>query len=759
MAKAHTAKLDFTQEIDTNTWYVGDWWKVYNGYARFISEEPTNNFAKRYIDTNDAYDITDSSVYTRIITPPDTNDDYKAVSLEVYEDGFDAWAYMIGFDDVDLYAYQEEDDLYESIEHDGGSYYVRIRETSGTMYYEYSKDGKLWNILMQHDTPANILNVYITVDTYNAYKGSRRITIGGVNMMIPPVTDKRYEYAFVNSDGRHIVGQVDNFELYEEINKAGSSIQITVPADLLNTNSTVDELLLIDENGNEIITETGDAIIISSEISLEGIPQLGNSIVVKEQSLIEPLGKTVFAGSVLSYEYSQDGGKVSVEAISASGMLDRAIMDLPLVTLYLDQYDGVTTDTSHIIYGTPASTSVSKFAQTFTLSEDKNLAYIAVWGTTYGSSNYWHLWGSGIRLDLYQGTPGGTSTLLATTDNSVTYSFDILGFLWFKISPGVAIESGTNYYFELSAPDVGAPTDSYAFAAAVGASSSYADGTAYTYTEDGGYTDLSVDSKFLLYSYEPGVETNTFYTQDPSVMLKSILDAAKDSGINVTYNDSEIASTGSVLSYTFTFGTYYEAISKCVELAPANWWYYIDAGSNNIVFQSKPTQIYDYLENGKVHSLQVKRSLQNVINQAYVVGGEVSGTNVLKRSQNLSSIRKYGTWVASRTDNRITDETSAQLVADSMVDAFAEPRFSAKITLPAKYYDINQFTPGKLVGFTGYNEVINSLQLQIVARKLTADYAELTLELLPPTQTKRIEDLRRNLLMTDTQNNPDVGSA
>ena len=63
-----------------------------------------------------------------------------------------------------------------------------------------------------------------------------------------------------------------------------------------------------------------------------------------------------------------------------------------------------------------------------------------------------------------------------------------------------------------------------------------------------------------------------------------------------------------------------------------------------------------------------------------------------------------------------------------------------------------------LVGFRNFGNYVDDLKLQVIGLSYQPDLVQLQLETKPPTINKRLEDIVRNLKVTDNQNAPDQPS-
>lgn len=263
------------------------------------------------------------------------------------------------------------------------------------------------------------------------------------------------------------------------------------------------------------------------------------------------------------------------------------------------------------------------------------------------------------------------------------------------------------------------------------------------------------------YVLENGSATTVAYSsQDPSNILKDALDKFTAAGGLVDYITSSVETTGTSVTYTFRLNTYLEVLKKCVELAPYDWYWYVGLGDDLVYFAAKPTTASHTFILGKhIQELNVEYSLENITNKVYFTGGEVSAdTNLYKKYTDSTSITNYRQGLQRITDHRVTVTASADLIAEAEIDRNSIPRYRSTITILENAYNIEEIQLGQLVAFRNFGNYIDDLDLQIVGLSYEPDKVTLQLDTLLPSVNKRIEDLRRNLVELDSEQNPGTPS-
>lgn len=256
------------------------------------------------------------------------------------------------------------------------------------------------------------------------------------------------------------------------------------------------------------------------------------------------------------------------------------------------------------------------------------------------------------------------------------------------------------------------------------------------------------------YTTNTGDTTVPMNSIDPSDIAKQALTRFKtDSAAFGTYTDytnSSILTTGTVVSYTFRVNTYQELLKKVIELMPSGWSFTIGLGDNLVYIRPKsatPNHVF-YL--GKhIKDLNLSSYIGNVVNDVLFVGGEVSGSSLYKRYTEPPAPRtRRGLQVYS--DARVTLVGSADLISEGIIDENNNIQYRSTIEILTKQYDIESIEVGDVIGYRNFGNYVDALTMQVVGLTYTPDVVTLQLDTLPPDVNKRLEDLRRNLITTDT---------
>lgn len=247
-----------------------------------------------------------------------------------------------------------------------------------------------------------------------------------------------------------------------------------------------------------------------------------------------------------------------------------------------------------------------------------------------------------------------------------------------------------------------------------------------------------------------------------------------------------IAETSTTVSYSFNTYTVKEALDKIIELCPVGWYYYVDADNKITLAEKASTADHTFALGKDIISIVPENSSENMVNRIYFTGGDdASSSPIYKKYERTSSISTYGLHATKYVDSRITDPATADIVAGAILDRGDVPEVRTTIVIrdnnaeDGKGYDIESIKPGDTMKVLGYGSAsrvywdeavwdvdkwdykwdydlsnVTSTVQQIV--KVSYEPRKVTLEVSSklPNVSKRVEDIRRNLLRTQTENNP-----
>jgi hypothetical protein len=259
---------------------------------------------------------------------------------------------------------------------------------------------------------------------------------------------------------------------------------------------------------------------------------------------------------------------------------------------------------------------------------------------------------------------------------------------------------------------------------------------------------------------DTGDTTVPFNSYEPSEMVREAIDKFQDDstgfGTFTTRTTTSISNTGTVTSYTFKVNTYEEVLQKAIELMPSGWYFYIGLGDNTVYFREKSEEpVHKFYLGEHIKDLELKSYIGDSTNRVIFTGG---GDPAL--------LKDYVETPASRTrrrlerisDGRVELESSAELISEGTIDEKNKVQYRTTVEILSKQYDIESINIGDMVGFRNFGSYVDTLVLQIVGLTYTPDIITLQLDTKIPSMNKRLEDIVRNLKVTENLSVPDAPS-
>lgn len=588
---------------------------------------------------------------------------------------------------------------------------------------------------------------------------------------------KKYRFKVRSEDGDYLGDWKDpanDPSFKQEINNVIGSMPITLARNDLTLESAVDYLLnendsqLTNEDDSPFLIDTSPVIGLGNGTTLDTNHQVevdaiygqfepllneddspilnedGSTILVEEGY---PLGRTIFRGYVPRWELPLNGSPIRTEIRSFSQDLANIILetdDVVYVDTGLPNNLSPYNNTIGIAGGGPTDYDV--LYQSFTIAAQKTFSKVRL-----NAIAGWYF-DVDFSVSIFGGTPSsfgtayGGGSAFANRDTPEPYTDVVFD------SP-ITLPAGTYFFMFTTSQAKTGGNVTYPINFGL-APSTYSGGSLWYYTNDTGLVnDTSKDIAFTL--YEAGGDTSVpFLSKDPSQILRSIVDFARSRGANINYTADSIEVTETLVSYTFNTNTIKEAIDKVLELAPANWYYYYDFGTDTIYFREKRDTPDRWLRKGQsVVDGKIVKTIEQVVNDVLFSGGG-SPTNLFKRTRETpaSGTRKG---LAKRSDNRVTDSATAVILSQGVIDQFKDPLYAGDVTITedGTFY-LEDVAVGETVGFIGFGTIVDAIVVQSVSKDYRPDIMPLELTYNVPRVNKRIEDIKRNLEVVENKNNP-----
>lgn len=254
--------------------------------------------------------------------------------------------------------------------------------------------------------------------------------------------------------------------------------------------------------------------------------------------------------------------------------------------------------------------------------------------------------------------------------------------------------------------------------------------------------------------------TVKFLSYDPSDIIREAMTKfVADSASYNTYTkatDTSVSTTASTVSYTFKANTYADVLDKTLELMPSNWYYYVGLGDNTVYFRERSVQPTHKFYLGKhIKALDLKGSIADTNNRVLFTGG---GDPALYLERVEAPAPRTRRTLELYSDSRVTLTSSAEIIADGIIEDKNKVRYRTTIEILSGVYDIESLKVGETVGFRNFDNFVDSLTMQIVGINYSPDVAQLQLDSKPPTINKRLSDIYRNMKVQENRDVPDLPS-
>ena len=283
-----------------------------------------------------------------------------------------------------------------------------------------------------------------------------------------------------------------------------------------------------------------------------------------------------------------------------------------------------------------------------------------------------------------------------------------------------------------------------------------------------------------------GNTTLTFNSFDPSNILKDVINKYREQGGTLNFNDNSIDLTNTVASYTFNANTIKECFDKVIELCPDGWYFRIDPDGLVHLHPKLDTSQNDLDVGLEVEKLETHRRMEDIVNRVIFIGG---GNPALFRIfENTGSQNTWGLREIKKVDQRVTVTATAELISNRIIEAKKDPEIRSIFKIidnngfeSAQGFDIESIKVGQTLQVKNLKQGVKSTTLwdqgvwgvdvwdqtitasaadilQIISVKYDPDFVIVEASSRLPQISKRIEDVNRNLEVSQSVNNPSAPS-
>jgi len=233
---------------------------------------------------------------------------------------------------------------------------------------------------------------------------------------------------------------------------------------------------------------------------------------------------------------------------------------------------------------------------------------------------------------------------------------------------------------------------------------------------------LSLSSLLGLALYKDGASFDVVHTSvDPATIATDIIDA-----VNTGTNDwlsygTNVESVGVNVSYTFEKQRWLKALTKTLEFAGGDFFWFIgaDGDLNFKSYPTTPTHKFNILKD--VNEISIDNTSEGILNSATLDNGTAYG------SEDATSVSTYFQRDQWESDTGM-DATTAQQYVDGIVVDEKDPKLSITVEVNTNY-DIESIQPGHTCNVFGVKtgSTVLGSNMKIVAVEYSESRAVLTI--------------------------------
>jgi mRNA-degrading endonuclease RelE of RelBE toxin-antitoxin system len=600
-----------------------------------------------------------------------------------------------------------------------------------------------------------------------------------INEAVEPQISQAKSYQYLAYENNVFRGQWLDVQstpsLQINLNELPGELPVVLARNLDSKQIDYDDILLSGYGGTELLitTQNRETILVGEETSY-GIGagtdlEVDHTVKVKEYyggyeallthsgeelltSSLEPLvvpvgaprGRMYYHGYVSDYGliYDVDNKNTEVKLLHLSDEMNNEVYKTP---------DTLKTDTLAI---TPTGMSALGFGGFFKYAGDsERVGFSFTAASSYDLKRIVALisgWRDNIiTATLRTGSTIGSGTVLGYG----TANIDADGVLTksFAFADAVPVVNATVYNVVFDSA-FQKQTGSQSYPASIYFGQTYAGGASQYYA-DGAWINVTEDIGFQLWQNGGNTRVSEL-SIDPSQIMRKVLDYNKLQGGVISYDQNSIVTSFTTVSAPFNTNTIKDAADYILKLTPADWYYYIDPGQ--LLFNLKPRPVvpaHFFTLKKDIVTLKLHKNIEKIVNNTLFTGG---GNPALYRELvDIASRAQWRKGLARLSDNRVTDNTTADLLAQAVIDQYSDPIWIGELVVLRSEHP-NMVYPGELGAFRNFGNLIDTLKVQMMSVNVTPDTFVIQLGTLLPKTSQRIEDIKRNLNAIELENNPNA---
>lgn len=257
--------------------------------------------------------------------------------------------------------------------------------------------------------------------------------------------------------------------------------------------------------------------------------------------------------------------------------------------------------------------------------------------------------------------------------------------------------------------------------------------------------------------------TSRSMSGSPESIISTIVNT---NAIKMATSSASLTTSGLTVAPTFQLNDKVASINSVVSLCGAGYYWFGNPADNLVYFgKTGTTANHTFIQGKHLKKVSIKQTMGQMVNDIYFIGGPNTSASVLPNGSYPNVLKHYTdpggsltTWgrrgLYIKSDQRYTNTTSMQNVANSIFANFAQPIYATTIEITAATYDIESILLGQIVTFRNFGNVVDSLKLQIVAREYTPYSVTLTLGYLLQSANDITSEVEQDQDLLINQNLP-----
>ena len=224
-------------------------------------------------------------------------------------------------------------------------------------------------------------------------------------------------------------------------------------------------------------------------------------------------------------------------------------------------------------------------------------------------------------------------------------------------------------------------------------------------------------------------------------VFKTIIDLYNNQAVNPVpnYNTplNSVLVTGQTMSAQFDKTTYLDALKKCQQAAPPDWFFYMGA-DNVIQFKNKPSAaIHSFIWGKDFEDIEVQKNSDGLANNVLLNVSSAAFTSLTRYRDTTSEATYDDVWLV-KTDSTAGDQATADSIGNQLLSKNKSPKVKARVSIidnnistGSQGYNIEMIQPGDTCKFLGFNDTLSQTfgnNMQIVTVTYYPGYATLELE-------------------------------